>query len=258
MPKLLSIGQLGEELLQSGWHVHPAWEICVFTEGEGVLQIGKTPVPFAAGTIICAPPAIPHIVQSTRGGLLHYMLIEGFVPSDPAIPVVRDSPDGIAARLAQQIHNEFKIKEPGWGQIAEQLLQTLLAYVDRWRGADHYPQVSQLKGLIMQGSGRHDFTLARAMKAIPASPDYLRRLFTRVTGETPMQYLTKLRIEEAKRLMRVLRLGVKEASRQAGFADPAYFARVFRKQTGLRPSEFIQSAHAGNAEVLLAHLEAPA
>src|ERR1700721_671081 len=64
MPKLLSVGKLTEPLSCSEWHSHPSWEICLFTDGEGVVQIDHRKIPFSPGSIICYPPEVPHSEHS--------------------------------------------------------------------------------------------------------------------------------------------------------------------------------------------------
>ena len=69
--------------------------------------------------------------------------------------------------------------------------------------------------------------------------EYLGRIFKKVTGETPQKYLTKLRMNEAKRLL----LSSPETEIQiigelVGYKNAFYFSRAFKNHTGLQPSEF--------------------
>lgn len=249
MPGLVSIGKLFEPLFAAEWHSHSVWEICLFTAGEGVVRIDRGKIPFSPGTIICYPPAVPHAEQSAGGCLITYMLLDGFSAEDVRVPVFSDSPDHVFERLMGQLQQECQLKESGWAQMAQQLLQLLLSYLDRWRGSDHHPLISQLKHAIAQGACRADFSLSQAMESLPMSKDHLRRLFIRVTGTTPIEYLTALRIDEAKRLMRMLHISIKEVSTRAGFSDPAYFARVFRQYTGQSPRDFIHEATGGDLQL---------
>lgn len=256
MPKLLSVGKLSEPMFNSEWHSHPTWEICLFTAGEGMVQVDRRKISFSPGSIICYPPEVPHAEQSVGGCLITYLLLEGFT-SQERIPVFSDSPDGIFDRLTSQLLKESQVRELGWEQIVQQLLGLLLSYLDRWRAAEHEPLIAQLKYRIAQGAFRPDFSLGAAMESLPMSRDHLRRLFVRVTGMTPIGYLTAMRIDEAKRLMRVLHMPIKQASGRAGFSDPAYFARVFRQRTGRSPRQFAQAMTRGDGELHLEHVKIP-
>ena len=55
---------------------------------------------------------------------------------------------------------------------------------------------------------------------------------------TPMQMVTHARIEAAQELLLATRESVKSISQTVGFSDQNYFAKVFRKETGLSPTEY--------------------
>ncbi len=59
-----------------------------------------------------------------------------------------------------------------------------------------------------------------------------------LTGKTPQQYITEKRIENAKENLLSTDLSMKEIAVACGFEDPLYFSKVFKKQTGMPPSEF--------------------
>ena len=70
------------------------------------------------------------------------------------------------------------------------------------------------------------------------SPYYFSKLFKEEIGENFIDYLTSLRIHNAKELLRRPVLSIREAGLQSGYADPNYFSRIFKKQTGMTPREY--------------------
>ena len=62
--------------------------------------------------------------------------------------------------------------------------------------------------------------------------------FRHELGTTPSQYLILLRIEEAKRLMRESDLSLTQIAEQVGFTSLHYFSRMFKKVTGMAPSQY--------------------
>ncbi|MFQ9636415.1 MAG: helix-turn-helix transcriptional regulator [Eisenbergiella sp.] len=60
----------------------------------------------------------------------------------------------------------------------------------------------------------------------------------RRTGTTINQYLTNLRVEQSKILLRDNRLKLYHIADRVGYEDAAYFARIFKTQTGMTPSEY--------------------
>lgn len=74
--------------------------------------------------------------------------------------------------------------------------------------------------------------------AVYLTPSYLSGLFKRRTGTTINQYLTNLRVEQSKILLRDNRLKLYHIADRVGYEDAAYFARIFKTQTGMTPSEY--------------------
>jgi len=74
--------------------------------------------------------------------------------------------------------------------------------------------------------------------AVYLTPSYLSGLFKRRTGTTINQYLTNMRIDQAKKLLRDNSLKLYHVADLVGYEDAAYFARIFKAQTGMTPSEY--------------------
>ena len=75
-------------------------------------------------------------------------------------------------------------------------------------------------------------------KAIYLSPYYLSHIFKRETGVTLMEYLAKVRIEEAKYLLENTPLNTTRIAFQVGYSDQSYFSKVFKKSEGISPSDY--------------------
>lgn len=75
------------------------------------------------------------------------------------------------------------------------------------------------------------------------SRSYLSRRFLMRTGQTLAAYATQLKIDEAKRLIRETGLNFSQISARLAFENPQYFSRVFKRVTGMTPTEFKNRAH---------------
>ncbi len=67
-----------------------------------------------------------------------------------------------------------------------------------------------------------------------------KRRFKLATGYTPIDYVQKLRIEEAKHLLEATTDAVDTVARQAGYEDPTSFRRLFKRLTGVTPGRYRQ------------------
>ena len=66
----------------------------------------------------------------------------------------------------------------------------------------------------------------------------LKRRFKSATGSTLIEHLQNLRVEEAKRLLEGSRTAVDDISAEVGYEDPTFFRRLFKRRTGLTPSQY--------------------
>jgi AraC-like DNA-binding protein len=64
------------------------------------------------------------------------------------------------------------------------------------------------------------------------------RCFRRVTGSTPINFLRRVRINQAKRRLIESTDSIKEVAEQVGYSDQFYFSRDFKHHTGMSPSDF--------------------
>jgi transcriptional regulator GlxA family with amidase domain len=65
-----------------------------------------------------------------------------------------------------------------------------------------------------------------------------KRRFANATGLTPISYVQRLRIEDAKRRLERTEAPIDEISWRVGYEDPAFFRRLFKRTTGLAPGAY--------------------
>jgi AraC family transcriptional regulator len=137
---------------------------------------------------------------------------------------------------------------PAGKMYGEALANALAIYLlKRYAVKPHVPAVYggglpryRLKRVIdyIQENLAGDLTLAQLAVVAGMSPHYFAELFRQSTGHAPHQYVLLRRISLAKERLRDPRRSVIEAGLDAGFQNPSYFARVFRRTVGISPSGF--------------------
>ena len=90
-----------------------------------------------------------------------------------------------------------------------------------------------------------NLSLNQVAAQVNLSPSHFSVVFSQETCQTFKEYLTEIRIKKAKELLRMTTLRSAEISYQIGYSDPHYFSYVFRKNTGLSPTEFRLQTQAG-------------
>ncbi|WP_304944141.1 AraC family transcriptional regulator [Vallitalea guaymasensis] len=99
--------------------------------------------------------------------------------------------------------------------------------------------IKKIKDVIVyiRKNYKSQITLGYLASLIDLNPKYFGSLFKKHTGYTPIDYLTKVRIEKAKEYLGI-GYSVSETSVLVGYNDPFYFSKVFKKTTGIAPREY--------------------
>ncbi len=84
-------------------------------------------------------------------------------------------------------------------------------------------------------------TRAEIADHVNLSPRHLDRCFCEEMGLTPIAYLTRFRLRQARRLLKDDSLNISDVAAAVGFSDGSYFSRVFRREMGMSPSDYRQT-----------------
>ncbi|MEV8442166.1 AraC family transcriptional regulator [Actinosynnema sp. NPDC051121] len=90
----------------------------------------------------------------------------------------------------------------------------------------------------MKENLRENITLDRLAERAAVSRYHFVRRFSESVGETPLQYLIRLRVDAARYQLVADDEPVSQVGRRCGFQSPEHFARVFRKWVGCSPSQY--------------------
>lgn len=238
----MSIGIIPELWFGFPLHKHTSWEIVYYLEGTGCIQVGKDKIPFEPGDILCLPPCVPHSESSESGFKNIYFTVGniGNVPEE--LIKFRDTEGKDFYIILMQLYKEFHRKQLNWWKITDGLLDVLLQYMNSWREKRNKNiLVEKLENTLLVNISNTSFSIEDAVKSTPLSEDYIRILFKKETGKTPVQYLTQKRIHYAESLIKTnydYNMKMIEIARMSGFKDPYYFSRTFKKVTGCCPTEY--------------------
>lgn len=112
--------------------------------------------------------------------------------------------------------------------------------------SDRYGQViREAKSFIKENFSRGDFSLNLVAAHIGVSPSYFSSIFRQETGQTFVEYLTRVRIDSACEMLKCTNLRTAEIGERAGYNDPHYFSSAFKKVMGMSPKEYKTSVRQG-------------
>lgn len=98
--------------------------------------------------------------------------------------------------------------------------------------------VLRIKNYIAANYRSSDLSVKQISDVMYMSLAYMCSIFKAETGITINQYITDIRLEDAKQLLRNKSYNISEVAAAVGFNDSQYFAKIFKKKTGLTPSMY--------------------
>ena len=241
-----------------GWKIAPHRhfnlnQIFLMISGEASMTLDGSTLTLPAETVVIVPPHSVHGFEFEQNTV-------GFVLSLPATEVkaLSDLDKHLSATLSKARTLQATSKIRGvFRQIYQEHMEAGIARIPLLRGL-----TIQLVSYLAQGSdgvrsvaasGHHIIAefeaLARAHLsqgwrvsdyafALKTSTTHLNRMCKARLGQSPQAYIHTLLMQEAKRLLAYTQLDIASIGYRLGFDDPAYFSRVFRRQTGQSPRQF--------------------
>jgi len=146
-------------------------------------------------------------------------------------------------RLAEEMELEAAGKDPGYEVILRAKLLELITYLSRaYTQTESTEAHALLRVGHVIGALENDFSKDWKLSDLTAiahmSRSNLMRVFRKATGQTPIEYLLRLRIQKAMELLRNSSLSITEIALEVGFNDSNYFTRQFRRVLGETPRSF--------------------
>ncbi|MEK4851405.1 response regulator [Paenibacillus sp. FSL H7-0756] len=116
-----------------------------------------------------------------------------------------------------------------------QAFQALISHMKEMYNSDRNSIIKATQ--YIQQYYHQEITLQSISRLVHLSKNYFANLFRKEVGESFLEYLTRIRIEKAMTLL-TGELKAGDVGSLVGIQDPKYFSKVFKKITGLSPSEF--------------------
>ncbi|KJS54699.1 AraC family transcriptional regulator [Streptomyces rubellomurinus subsp. indigoferus] len=238
-------------------HRHSFYEIVHVTGGRGAHVLDLVHRPLAPPQLCVITPGQVH--RWADGDELAGRVVlfnEDFLLGDPqdlaALRALASRPAidlgehaGTVGALLADMEHEYRTLAPGYQGVLRASLHILIVRALRACAPGEPPAVASRPAelaaaftrlIARPGGVRH--SVASTAHELGVSPGHLQSLVKQATGHTPGGLIRRQQTLEAKRLLACTDLTIRQVAREAGFADPAYFCRFFRRETGMTPGEF--------------------
>lgn len=248
-------------------HYHYRSEIFLQLQGSTDFTFPREKFCLVADQICVIPAGVPH-GETVHPGPNHAFrnLVAGFYnntlslhfahearPGKPDIEVIEffDAPNlEVFLMLANTITQTHSTQGPARETVLKGLLLALLGLlrniVESGTGQlnSDVGKVFQTKCLVREQFGNSELSVQHIAEMLGCSADYLSHLFHTETKERLTHYIQRIRIQGAILGLETSTRTISEIAYASGFADPAYFARVFKQHKGTTPQEYRSQSEA--------------
>jgi len=118
------------------------------------------------------------------------------------------------------------------------ILEKVIGFRDEATGSKYSDVIVKAQEYIGENYADKDISLHSVAKAVNVSPNHFSTIFSRETGEAFISYITRIRLEQAKTLLKTTQMRTSDIGYDVGYNDTNYFSYVFKKHTGMTPKEF--------------------
>lgn len=179
------------------------------------------------------------------------------------VGVLQRGVEFILLSLVKRAHEQSEIKEMIsaheisevmvkllWSRSAEEYKEVVMKefgkFLTRLVPANHGGQVLQRAKRYIRENYHRSLSLADVSKTVHVSPNYLSYLFRDEAGMTFLEYLTSLRMQEAKRLLMQPGIKIYEVAEKVGYGSWKHFSRIFKDTTDYNPVDYRKRAVASD------------
>lgn len=219
---------------------HDFWEMTFVLEGKGSVEFKDTSVELPAGSGILIPPAMHHreTTEDLKWDTL-WIGLQGLMTQK--LPTRRFFHLGAGRQLLPWAHSILAWRQQQVGPIGPELDGLITFMMTAFlRLSQTPPQTEHHDGLPHTLAYIHEhidqtIVIDELAELASCSLGHFHRQFKQATHQTPLQYITRHRLELALQYLQQTQWTVKTIASKLGFADPLYFSRSFRKQFGCSP-----------------------
>lgn len=260
------------ENFRSLMHTHDYPEINYVVEGKGFHYINDEVLPVTSGDLFIIPVGTAHVYRPVSAQSNTPLVVYNCVfPDEQLMEWCYKIPhpfdwDHVFSRSTQsyyryhdsqheartifdQLHKEFIQHRPGYRTLLIARVIELLILLYRFENGSH-AQDLPLTSYRLDPAFSHihanyhlPLSLEQMANIVYMSPSHFQRLFKKTTGQTFVEYLQNIRIEESCKLLRTTSFKIQDIIQRVGYNDTHYFLRLFKKKMGMSPRQFRKKSH---------------
>lgn len=245
------------------FHHHSFPEISVILNGEAEYETTTEKFTAHAGTVLLFNPYVNHKEYQLTGTTSHQLHIglrnialEGYdrdvFPFHTSILSLGKEQHDFFEKCCKLLHEKNTSQLGNELMMKVYVMELVVLILRSGNEAASQPQLKTsatkkdqqnlVNNIIYYIETHHneDISLETLSDKLYISSTYISKVFKQETGDSPINYLIKVRLNRAKQLLENQKVTVKEAAEIVGYQDAYHFSKLFKKHYGRSPSEFVK------------------
>ena len=242
---IMGISKINTILKSNTPHTHKNDELIYYTSGEGTLHINGEIYNVSGGSIAAIPSGASHYTNAETELKSIFLILNNDINLSLTRPILlRDDYEQTVSALLKIIYSKYLENNGDNTLLIEHLIRAYISYIlsSDFDGCGSYnKEVEKVKISILHHCREKNFNLKETIADTGYSYNRLRDIFKEKYSLTPLQYLTKIRIDYAESLILSAPGDYKIyiLSEMCGFSDPFYFSKKYKKLKGISPYQHI-------------------
>jgi two-component system response regulator YesN len=176
---------------------------------------------------------------ASQGAAIHYAYIDILMTAARTLREMEANSGEILPELSVMGAKAFAIDNPeALENAVKKICESVITYRVKYLTNRRHKLVADAKRFIDKNYPNAELSLQNVASEAHVSPTYFSAVFSRETGETFSDYLSRVRVTNAMKALRTTSLPAAEIAEMVGYNDPLYFSRVFKRAVGVSISEF--------------------
>lgn len=257
----LSLELLGVFKINRDGYEHKSFDhrsydsLSIRLKGSGKFETKNDTVNIKKGDILYIPKSADYVQQSSGESVIAIHFINYSHTNNSKIELISVEDSEFVEETFTQLYDVWKEKKQGYRYLCMSLLYNLLYFLNCQQTSNiidsvtHDNKINSVMDYIHGNyrSGSIDISYLAEMCAV--SETYFRKLFKKIHGISPQQYIINLKLEFASHLLGSNLYTVSEVSRKSGFNDTKYFSRIFKTRFGTTPKKYQNPQQINNLHI---------
>ena len=237
------------------WHIEnvcydDTFVMTLVLDGETQYKVDRKTYLFQKNDIFLFPPKAAHSGRTNPKNPWNFVYIMFRMEMNEATRAYFDKPVLIWRNANETLKKQLLDAAQVWAGktplhqvkckfLATQILHDLVLASLPYNNVPHIQKLEKTRSYI-QDHFRSEININALAESVDMSISYYRHLFHQAYNCSPMQYITNLRIENARDLLMSGEVNVTEAAHLSGFNDIYYFSSLFKRKTGYSPIQILK------------------